>query len=92
MRLAGGPQDEVDHLGRQIRDDALLLLLNGHWEPVPFTLSAPSERGKWTVLLDTSKDDVSESAGMDEGGKTYQLEARSLVLLSKRDEGRGVGD
>jgi glycogen operon protein len=92
MRLAGGPQDEVDHLGQPIRDDALLLLLNGHWEPVPFTLSAPSEQGKWRVLLDTSKDDVSQSTGMDEGGKTYQLEARSLVLLTKPETGRGGGD
>jgi glycogen operon protein len=83
MRLAGGPLDEVDRNGNQISDDALLLLLNGHWEPVPFTLASPEEQGEWTVLLDTSKDDISQDTGMDEGGKTYQLEARSLVLLSK---------
>jgi len=83
MMLAGGPQNEVNHLGEQISDDALVLLLNGHWDPVDFKIPSTGKTGEWTVLLDTSNDDVSPINELAEGGTVYQLEGRALVLLSR---------
>jgi len=83
VMLAGGRLNEVDHLGNQISDDALLLLLNGHWEPVDFKLPSTGKTGEWTVLLDTCKDVVAVVNELAEGGAVYRLDSRSLVLLSR---------
>ena len=83
MMLAGGRLNETTPLGEPICDDALVLLLNGHWEPVPFKLPSTGKSGEWTVLLDTSKDVVPTVNELAEGGAVYQLESRSLVLLSR---------
>ena len=44
MRLAGDLIGEVDERGEPIVGDTLLLLLNAHHEPIPFTLP-PTKRG-----------------------------------------------
>ena len=38
VRLAGDLINEVDERGEPIKGDTLLLLLNAHWEEIPFTL------------------------------------------------------
>ena len=38
MRLAGDLIGEENERGEPIVGETLLLLLNGHWEPIPFTL------------------------------------------------------
>ena len=40
MRLAGDLIGEVDERGEPIVGDTLLMLLNAHHEPIPFTLPA----------------------------------------------------
>jgi isoamylase len=68
--------------GRRIEDaegetsvDHYLLLLNGHWEPVVFTI--PRGGGHWFTVL-TSGDPTQAEIGSD---RTVQLDARSLLLL-----------
>lgn len=81
MLLGGEVIGEVDEKGEPLRDETLLLLLNGHHEPVEFTLPATSAGGRWEVVLDTSAEDESKSASMLAQVEHSRLLARSLVLL-----------
>jgi isoamylase len=86
LRLAGDAIDEVDDRGRRITDDTLLILLNAHHEPIPFILPAHRARIRWELLLDTREPTGRRRQRPLRGGETYDLEARSLVLLSLRRE------
>jgi isoamylase len=59
------------------RDMPFLLLMNSHWEPVPFTL--PGTDRRWEVWIDTF--DPGRAGHGYESGRAYPLDARSLVLL-----------
>jgi glycogen operon protein len=69
--------------GRHIEDadgetsrDRYLLLLNGHWEPVDFTI-APGG-GHWFTVLTSGEPDLEREIGED---LRITLDARSLLLL-----------
>lgn len=88
IRLAGDAIDEVDARGNRIVDDTLLILLNAHYEPIPFTLPAHRSKVRWELILDTR-----EPTGIPKqphkpmrGGIPYELEARSLALLCLRKD------
>jgi glycogen operon protein len=82
LRLAGDAIEEVDSRGNRTVGDTLLILLNAHHEILPFVLPAHRARVRWEVVVDTR-----EATGKPRrrrllrGGQTYELEARSLVLL-----------
>ena len=73
--MVGKRLAERDERGAPIRDEDLLLLLNAHHDPVQFALPD----GAWDVLLDCGRAEAPPPA------KTYPLEARSLVLLTRAD-------
>ena len=73
MLMIGQRLAERDERGEPLLDDDLLLLLNAHHDAIVFQLPD----GGWNVLLDTARRETSPVAN------TYQLEARSLVLLAK---------
>ena len=53
MLLSGDPQDVVDSRGEPLRDETFLLLINAHYEAIPFVL--PGEESlEWELLLDTA--------------------------------------
>ncbi len=96
MQLTGGTLDVRDEQGNAIRDDTLLLLLNAHHEPVPFTLPpAPVvvvenkvvEAGRdssapgWELVLDTAAPDAGSEGNIFAPGDTYELQSRTLALL-----------
>jgi glycogen operon protein len=60
----------------------LLLLLNAHWEPIPFTLPQTREGHIWDPILDSA--DSSEDVRLMEGGTQYPLKDRSLAVLAAR--------
>ncbi|HEX2913613.1 MAG TPA: glycogen debranching protein GlgX [Chloroflexia bacterium] len=80
MLLNGLAMDEYNEHGERIRDDVLLLLINGYWEPMPFKLPGKKNDGRWEVMLDTRSTNQPEGQSLD-CGESYQLESRSLVLL-----------
>jgi isoamylase len=53
LRLAGDAIADVDDQGNRIVDDTLLILLNAHYEPLPFVLPAHRTDVRWELLLDT---------------------------------------
>jgi glycogen operon protein len=85
MRLGGKALLEVDAEGNRLVDDDLFLLLNGHFEPVAFTLPKNGKDDCWTVVVDTAKGDV-QAEGSERviaAGETFDVPARSLLLLER---------
>ena len=84
--LAGDAIDEVDERGNRIVDDTLLILLNSHYEPVPFVLRAHSSNTPWELVLDTQEPTGKREYQDVEGGETYELASRSVAVFCLRRE------
>jgi glycogen operon protein len=84
LRLAGDAIEEVDAQGNPILDDTLLILLNAHHEPLPFTLPAHRPGVTWELLLDTRTPEGRRLHRPMKGGEAYQLEGRNLAVLRLR--------
>jgi glycogen operon protein len=82
VRLAGDLINDENERGEPIVGETLLLLLNAHWEPIPFTLPQTRDDHIWDLLLDTAK--PSEDVRDFPGGEPYPLQDRSFVLLAAR--------
>ncbi len=80
MLLNGEAMDEYNEQGDRIKDGVLLLLINGHWEPISFTLPGTKEEPDWQYLITTaqSKPPLKNSLAC---GEICELQPRSLVLL-----------
>jgi glycogen operon protein len=85
LLLNGQLMDDVDAEGRPLRDDVLLILLNAHYEPVPFTLPGAADGPAWNAMLDTARADVGLPEPLATGGH-YHLDARSLAVLCQDGE------
>ena len=81
MRLAGNLINDVDERGEAIKGDTLLLMINSHWEEIPFTLPDTSDGDIWQTLLDTADDDRNTGIGFRPEKETFPLFGRSLALL-----------
>ena len=81
LRLAGDAIEELDDRGNRIVDDTLLILLNAHHEPVPFTLPAHRRKVRWEVVFDTYEPGVEARKRLVHGGEVYDLKDRSLAVL-----------
>ena len=80
--LGGEALNEIDEMGRPIRGDTLLLLLNSGTEEVSFVLPAHKEDGHWRLILDTTAEElVPERRGFREAGTAYPLRDRSVALF-----------
>jgi len=87
LRLAGDAIEELDSRGNRIVDDTLLILLNAYHEAIPFTLPAHRRKVRWEVVMDTHDGKTAHRAMR--GGDTYDLKARSLVLLRLPKQAEG---
>ncbi len=81
LRLGGEMLDMVDEFGEPVYDDTLLILLNAHCEPVPFTLPAYNGAGSWHVLIDTADPEEEPGARTYASGEVVPLPDRSMLLL-----------
>jgi glycogen operon protein len=93
MAYLDGTRDaDRDGRGRPILDDDLLLIVNGWWEPLPFTLPDVGTPRAWQREVDTFKGEA--ASGGPKGGATLAagasilVEPRSLVLLRSKRSGR----
>ncbi len=82
VRLAGDLINDENERGEPITGETLLILLNGHWEPIPFVLPPTKEGHIWDRILDTA--DPREEPRDFEGGQQYPLEDRSFAVLAAR--------
>ncbi|HET6467433.1 MAG TPA: glycogen debranching protein GlgX [Geminicoccaceae bacterium] len=80
MLLAGDANPDLTPRGTPLVNSTLLVLMNAHHEPVPFTLPELPEGG-WRPLLDTATGRLIRRAQVRPGGGTHELAERSLLLL-----------
>ncbi|MGC4031526.1 MAG: glycogen debranching protein GlgX [Tepidisphaeraceae bacterium] len=81
MRLAGDSMNEVDERGEPIKGDTLLLLINAHWEELPFTLPETAGDDVWETLIDTAEPDRDTGVTVRPAKELFPLFGRSLALL-----------
>lgn len=84
VRLAGDLIGENDERGEPIIGDTTLMLLNAHHEAIAFTLPTTRKEHHWERLFDTASNEPPETKYVAEGGSSYNLQGRSLVLLIAR--------
>ncbi|HEV8711250.1 MAG TPA: glycogen debranching protein GlgX [Candidatus Binatia bacterium] len=81
LQLAGDAIEELDVRGKRITDQTLLILLNAHYEPIPFLLPAHQTHIQWAEIVNTREATGRRRHRLLHGGEAYDLEARSLALL-----------
>jgi glycogen operon protein len=84
LRLAGDAIEEMDEMGEPIVGDTFLILINAHYEPVPFVLPAHRARVRWESVLDTRSWDIGGRGRTYRAGDQYELEGRSVAVLRLR--------
>ena len=77
--MVGDAVDEVDERGRQVTGDTLLILLNAHFEEVPFVLPKVDEGKSWLRVIDTIDGKAPETRFA--GGARYPLQGRTLAVF-----------
>jgi len=77
--MVGDAIDDIDERGRLVSGDTLLILLNAHFESVPFELPAPGDGHQWVRVLDTIESSPPEARFV--GGTKYPLQGRTVVLF-----------
>jgi glycogen operon protein len=78
--LLVGQSGEMDERGEQIVGDNLLLLLNAHYEPIPFALPPVAQKLPHLELLINTAEAATETREVDPK-LTFNLEGRSLALF-----------
>ncbi len=81
--LSGRAIDECDRYGQPIRDDDFLLLINAHYESIPFTVPPYPGNTPWLCVLDTAYAEGLSTDGSFFSGSTFTLHGRSLALLTR---------
>ena len=79
VQLAGDLIGDSDERGEPLWGDSILLLMNAHYEAIPFTIPARSEGEPWERLLDTA--DPHGEPMWCPAGQPYTLQGRSMVVL-----------
>ncbi|MEM1359271.1 MAG: glycogen debranching protein GlgX [Bacteroidota bacterium] len=80
MILNGEAMTEFDEKGRRVKDDIFLLLLNGWWEGVKFTMPGVKKFSRWDQLLDSTTSEI--PTGKDALANTrYLMAPRSISLF-----------
>jgi glycogen operon protein len=67
----------------------LLLVINGHFDLVKFTLPEHPGGNTWALLIDTNMESTEEKSGAKETfqtGDSYDVTARSLLLFALQAE------
>ncbi len=81
MLLSGDTIDVLDFEGHPIRDDTFLLLINAHYEAIPFVLPG-QEHIEWQMTLDTTDENGFLKEGKNfASGDDVEVQDRSTVLL-----------
>jgi glycogen operon protein len=82
LRLSGDLIDDENERGEPVVGETLLLLLNGHWEPIDFTLPDSKRGYVWDRLFDTAL--PRGDAATFPSGATFALKDRSMALFATR--------
>jgi glycogen operon protein len=82
LRFAGDAIEEMGEHGEIITDDTLLILLNGHYETLTFTLPQCLSSEHWELVIDT-RNLISATVPLRYRCRSkYEMESRSLALFN----------
>jgi len=84
--MVGNAINDIDERGRLVSGATLLILLNAHFECVPFVLPAVEPGHEWVRIVDTIEARSMEARFA--GESKYPLQGRTLVLFTL-DKHRG---
>jgi len=84
--IVGNVLDDIDERGRPLAGDTLLILLNAHFEEVPFVLPAIETGHEWVRILDTIESRVPRLRF--DGSVKYPLQGRTLALFTLEGDRR----
>jgi 4-alpha-glucanotransferase len=76
--LGGDAIPMIDERGERMTGDSLLVLLNGHHEPLKFSVPVGQAGPEWLLEIDTANDQ--KAAGSPVSG-SCELPARSMMIL-----------
>jgi len=82
VRFPGDLIGDVDERGEPIMGDSIVLLVNAHYEPIPFALPSRSEGQEWERLSDTA--DPEAETIERKAGERYEVKGRSMVILRSK--------
>ena len=81
MLLSGDTIDVLNFEGEPVRDETFLLLINAHYETIPFVLPG-QEHLEWRIVIDTVKEDsFAEDGEKYSSGDDFEVEGRAVKLL-----------
>jgi glycogen operon protein len=81
MLISGDAVELIDARGEPARDDTFLLLINAHYEAIPFVLPG-EENLEWALVLDTtSEDGFLKELRKFPSGDDVDLDARAACLF-----------
>jgi glycogen operon protein len=81
--LNGEGIDEADSRGEKVTDDSFYVLLNAHYEALPFTLPKGGWGQEWTLVLDTNEPAPNGDEQTYRAGDEVPVESRSLKVLRR---------
>jgi glycogen operon protein len=90
VRLNGDQINDMDPRGVPIVGETMLILYNGHWESIPFTLPACAADHTWELLVNTAAPECPPEG--HEGGATFDLKDRSVAVFRMRSPEEVAGD
>ena len=80
---------QTSGIKRRASDVTLLIVLNGYYESVKFTLPEFVGGDQWLTFIDTNDPERSEASALKTGDK-YEVAGRSLLLLAALTSGEPV--
>ena len=81
MLLSGDTGDILNFQGEPIRDETFLLVMNAHYEPIPFVLPG-QEHLEWELMLDTvSREGFVKTPRKFASGDDVEVGGRATCLL-----------
>jgi glycogen operon protein len=81
--LSGREADLIDAEGNLLVDDTLCVLFNASPDDIEAVVP-PAEQGRWTLAADTARPDLPEGSSHFDGGASYSVVGRSVVVLTSR--------
>ena len=73
--------DGTDERGDLVLGDTVLLLMNAHYEAIPFMLPPLKKGQRWEPVLDTASEPL-----LCEGKPLYELQGRTMAVLHTKPQ------
>ena len=71
----------MDEHGEPITDDTILILLNGHYEPINFVLPECPAFERWRLIMDTRESKIPQVPIHFDPKSIFKMESRSVALF-----------